>query len=191
MVEADLYPTVGVTGTLAKRYDFSSSGDERFSASVVGRLTVPIYEGGLTYSRTREAKETAGQRRIDVDTQRDLVRATVISAWGSHEAAKAQIEAAQAQVSAAETALNGVREEAKVGQRTTIDVLNTQQVLLNARSILVTAQRDRVVASYAVLSAIGRLSARTLSLKVAEHDPRRHYEQVRGKLWGLQTPEGR
>lgn len=191
VVEADLYPTVGVTGTLAKRYDFSSSGDERLSASVVGRLTVPIYEGGLTYSRTREAKETAGQRRIDVDTQRDLVRATVISAWGSHEAAKAQIEAAQAQVSAAETALNGVREEAKVGQRTTIDVLNAQQVLLNARSTLVTAQRDRVVASYAVLSAVGRLSARTLSLKVAEHDPRRHYEQVRGKLWGLQTPEGR
>jgi outer membrane protein len=191
VVESDLYPTIGVTGTLAKRYDFSSSGDERFSASVVGRLTVPIYEGGAVYSRTREAKETAGQRRIEVDTQRDLVRATVISAWGAHEASKAQIEAAQAQVSAAETALNGVREEAKVGQRTTIDVLNAQQVLLTARSTLVTAQRDRVVASYAVLSAVGRLSARTLSLKVAEHDPRRHYQQVRDKLWGLQTPEGR
>ncbi len=156
--EADLYPTIGVTGTVQKRYDSTAAGDERFSASVVGRLTVPIYEGGAVYSRTRQAKETADQRRIEVETQRDTVRAAVISAWGGLEAAKAQIEAAQAQVSAAETALNGVREEAKVGQRTTIDVLNAQQTLLNARSALVTAQRDRVVASYSVVSAIGRLS---------------------------------
>jgi outer membrane protein len=191
VVEADLYPTIGVTGTLTKRYDFTSGGDERFSASVVGRLTVPIYEGGQTYSRTRQAKETAGQRRIEVDTQRDTVRAAVVSAWGALEAARGQIEAAQAGVAAAETALNGVREEAKVGQRTTIDVLNAQQTLLTARSTLVTAQRDRVVASYAVLSAVGRLSARGLSLKVAEHDARRHYHQVRDKLWGLQTPDGR
>lgn len=191
VVESDLYPTIGLAGNLSKRYDSTSSGDERLSASILGRLTVPIYEGGLVYSRTRQAKETAGQRRIDVDTQRDLVRANVISAWGTLEAAKAQIEAAQAQVTAAETALNGVREEAKVGQRTTIDVLNAQQVLLIARSTLVTAQRDRVVASYTVMSTIGRLSARSLNLKVAQHDPRRHYYQVRDKLWGLQTPEGR
>jgi outer membrane protein len=190
VVQADLYPTLGVTGTLQKRYDTNSSGDERLSASVVGRLTVPIYEGGVTYSRTRQAKETADQRRIEVETQRDTVRAAVISAWGGLEAAKAQIEAAQAQVAAAETALNGVREEAKVGQRTTIDVLNAQQVLLNARSSLVTAQRDRVVASYSVMSAIGRLSAGKLNLKVAAHDARRHYEQVRDKWWGLQTPSG-
>jgi outer membrane protein len=190
VVESDLYPVIGVTGTLQKRFDATSGGDERLSASVVGRLTVPIYEGGVTYSRTRQAKETADQRRIEVETQRDTVRAAVISAWGGLEASRAQIEAAQAQVSAAETALNGVREEAKVGQRTTIDVLNAQQVLLNARSTLVTAQRDRVVASYAVMSAIGRLSASKLNLKVAAHDARRHYDQVRDKWWGLQTPSG-
>jgi outer membrane protein len=190
VVESDLYPVIGVTGTVQKRYDTTSSGDERLSASVVGRLTIPIYEAGVTYSRTRQAKETADQRRIEVESQRDTVRAAVISAWGGLEASRAQIEAAQAQVSAAETALNGVREEAKVGQRTTIDVLNAQQVLLNARSTLVTAQRDRVVASYAVMSAIGRLSAGRLSLKVAAHDARRHYDQVRDKWWGLQTPSG-
>ncbi|MGL4727847.1 MAG: TolC family outer membrane protein [Bosea sp. (in: a-proteobacteria)] len=188
--EADLYPVIGVTGTVQRRYDTASAGDERFSASVVGRITIPLYEAGVTYSRTRQAKETADQRRIEVESQRDTVRAAVISAWGGLEASKAQIEAAQAQVTAAETALNGVREEAKVGQRTTIDVLNAQQVLLNSRSTLVTAQRDRVVASYAVMSAIGRLSARKLSLKVAQHDPRRHYDQVRDKWWGLQTPSG-
>lgn len=191
VTEADLYPVVGVRGLVAQRYDSQIFGDNRFSASAVATLTIPIYEGGQVYSRTRQAKETAGQRRIDVDTQRDTVRAAVVSAWGSLDAAKAQIIAAQAQVQAAETALAGVREEAKVGQRTTLDVLNAQQELVIARSTLVTAQRDRVVASYAVLSAVGRLSAETLKLKTAIYDSRKHYDQVKGLLWGTQVPDGR
>lgn len=191
VTEADLYPVFGVRGLVQQRYDSTVFGDNRTSASVVGTLTVPIYEGGQVYSRTRQAKETAGQRRIEVDTQRDTVRAAVVSAWGSLEASKAQIIAAQAQVQAAETALSGVREEAKVGQRTTLDVLNAQQELVSARSTLVTAQRDRVVASYAVLSAVGRLSAETLKIKTDIYDARRHYDQVKGLLWGTQTPDGR
>lgn len=191
VTEADLYPVVGVRGVVQQRYDSQFSGDNRLSASIVGTLTIPIYEGGQIYARTRQAKETAGQRRIEVDTQRDTVRAAVVSAWGGHEAAKAQIIAAQAQVEAASTALSGVREEAKVGQRTTLDVLNAQQELVSARSSLVVAQRDRVVASYAVLSAVGKLSAQSLKLKADIYDARQHYEQVQGKLWGTQTPDGR
>jgi outer membrane protein len=191
VTESDLYPTVGVRGLVQQRYDNQLFGDNRFSASAVATLTIPIYEGGQIYSRTRQAKETAGQRRIEVDTSRDTVRAAVVSAWGGLEAAKAQIVAAQAQVQAAETALAGVREEAKVGQRTTLDVLNAQQELVIARSTLVTAQRDRVVASYSVLSAIGKLSAETLKLKTAVYDSRKHYDQVKGLLWGTQTPDGR
>ncbi|QEL26382.1 TolC family outer membrane protein [Bosea sp. F3-2] len=191
VTEADLYPTFGVTGTVQQRYDSQLFGDNRLTASIVGALTIPIYEGGQVYARTRQAKETAGQRRIDVDTQRDTVRAAVVSAWGALEAAKAQIIAAQAQVEASSTALAGVREEAKVGQRTTLDVLNAQQELVSARSSLVTAQRDRVVASYAVLSAIGKLSSETLKLKAVSYDPRQHYDQVKGLLWGTQTPDGR
>jgi outer membrane protein len=191
VTEADLYPVLGVRGTVQQRYDNQFFGDNRTSASAVATLTIPLYEGGQVYSRTRQAKETAGQRRIEVDTSRDTVRAAVVSAWGGHEAAKAQITAAQAQVQAAETALAGVREEAKVGQRTTLDVLNAQQELVIARSTLVTAQRDRVVASYAVLSATGRLSSDTLKLKAERYDARKHYDQVKGLLWGTQTPDGR
>lgn len=191
VTEADLYPVLGVRGTVQQRYDNQFFGDNRTSASAVATLTIPLYEGGQVYSRTRQAKETAGQRRIEVDTSRDNVRAAVVSAWGGHEAAKAQIIAAQAQVQAAETALAGVREEAKVGQRTTLDVLNAQQELVIARSTLVTAQRDRVVASYAVLSATGRLSSDTLKLKAERYDARKHYDQVKGLLWGTQTPDGR
>ncbi|MCO5093314.1 TolC family outer membrane protein [Bosea sp. (in: a-proteobacteria)] len=191
VTEADLYPVIGVRGVVQQRYDTQYSGDQRLSASIVGTLTIPIYEGGQIYARTRQAKETAGQRRIEVDTQRDTVRAAVVSAWGGLEAARAQITAAQAQVEAATTALSGVREEAKVGQRTTLDVLNAQQELVSARSSLVVAQRDRVVASYAVLSAVGKLSAQTLKLKAEAYDARLHYEQVKDKLWGTQTPDGR
>ena len=101
------------------------------------------------------------------------------------------IQSAKAAVKAAEIALEGIREEAKVGQRTTFDVLFAQQTLLNTRVSLVTAQRDRVVASYAVFSAIGRLSAANLGLNVAEYDPTIHFEQVKDKWIGLRTPDGR
>lgn len=191
VTQADLYPVLGVRGLVQRRNDEESFGDRQTSASVVGTLTIPIYEGGRIYSRTRQAKETAGQRRIEVDTQRDIVRAAVVSAWGTNEAAKAQIAAAQVQVRAAETALAGVREEARAGQRTTLDVLNAQQELVVARSTLVTAQRDRVVASYAALSAIGQLSVEKLRLKTEVYNSRQHYDQVKGLLWGTQTPDGR
>ena len=94
-------------------------------------------------------------------------------------------------MTAAEIALNGIREEAKVGQRTTFDVLTAQQTLLNTRVTLVTAQRDRVVASYAVLSAMGHLSADRLNLTAQLYDPTVHFDQVKSKLIGTGTPDGR
>ena len=114
----------------------------------------------------------------------------VVASWALLEATGFQIESANAQVKAAEIALNGVREEARVGQRTTLDVLNAQQTLLNAQVNQVTAQRDRVVASYSLLSSVGQLSARSLGLKVATYDPKVHYEQVKDSWFGLRTPSG-
>ena len=113
-----------------------------------------------------------------------------MQSWGQLEAAKANIEATQAQVQAAEIALNGVREEARVGQRTTLDVLNAQQELVNARVALVTAQRDRVVASYTLLAAVGRLSPQVLALRVPVYDSTVHYHQVRDTWVGVRTPDG-
>ena len=192
LVEGELYPTLSVTGTVSHRFDSQNfAGSQAVSASVVGSLSVPIYEGGEVYARARQAKETLGQARIQADSQRDAVRSQVVTSWGQLESSKAVTRSAQTAVSAAEIALNGVREEAKVGQRTTLDVLNAQQTLLNTRVSLVTAQRDRVVASYAVLSASGRLSAVTLGLKIVRYDPTIHYDQVRDKWFGLRTPDGR
>ncbi len=161
------------------------------SASATAQLSVPLYQGGGEYATIRQAKETLGQRRLDLDTARDQVQSTVTQAWGQLEAAKAQIEATQAQVAASEIALNGVREEARVGQRTTLDVLNAQQDLVNSRVALVTAQRDRVVASYSVLAAVGSLSPQILGLGVPNYDPMVHYQQVRDNWGGVRTPDGR
>ena len=139
----------------------------------------------------RQSKETLGQQRLNLETARDQVRSNVVQAWAQLDAAKAQIEATTAQVAAAEIALNGVREEARVGQRTTLDVLNAQQDLVSARVALVTAQHDRVVASFAVLSAVGGLSPQVLGLRIENYDPMVHYQQIRDVWGGVRTPDGR
>jgi outer membrane protein len=190
VLEGGLLPSVSVTGSVSRSTGGTTPGITN-SASVMGRLTVPIYEGGAVSSQVRQAKERLGARRIQVDVTRDAVRAQAVSALGLLNAAQAQIRAAQAGVRAAQLALEGVQEERRVGQSTTLDVLNAQQALLNARVLLVRAQRDAVVASYTVLSAIGRLDAASLALKVTPYEPAEHYEQVRDKWFGLRTPDGR
>ena len=193
IAEGALSPTLSAVGNVNKSFGSTTSLAvlETLSASVAAQLSVPIYSGGAEYSAIRQAKETVGQRRLDLDTARDAVQSAVTQAWGQLDAAKAQILATQAQVTAAEVALNGVREEARVGQRTTLDVLNAQQDLVNARVALVTAQRDRVVASYTVLAATGALSPQILGLKIQVYDPMVHYQQVRDAWGGVRTPDGR
>ena len=193
VAEGALYPTVSVQGSYTKNWlsQQSLSVMDSYNASVFGTLSVPIYQGGAEYSLIRQTKETLGQKRLDLDTARDQIRQNVVQAWGQLEAAKANIDATQAQVQAAEIALNGVREEARVGQRTTFDVLTAQQTLVNARVALVTAQHDRVVASYTLLSAVGRLSPQVLGLRVPVYDATIHYKQVRDSWAGVRTPDGR
>ena len=193
VAEGALYPTVSVQGSYTKNWLSSQSLSvmDSYNASVLGTLSVPIYQGGAEYSLIRQTKETLGQKRLDLDTARDQVRQNIVQAWGQLDAAKANIDATQAQVQAAEIALNGVREEARVGQRTTFDVLTAQQTLVNARVALVTAQHDRVVASYTLLSAVGRLSPQVLGLRVPVYDATIHYKQVRDSWAGVRTPDGR
>ncbi len=189
--EGALYPNLTLNASALQGTDPAYEVLKETAFAVVGTLTVPIYQGGAEYSAIRQAKETLGQQRLNLDVNRDQARATVVQSWGQLEAAKAQIEATTAQVNAAEIALNGVREEARVGQRTTLDVLNAQQELVNARVALVTAQHDRVVASYTVLAAVGGLSMQKLGLNVLIYDPQVHYQQVRDAWIGVRNPDGR
>ena len=192
VAESALSPTATITAAASRDLSVGGVGGAKsFNIGVVGQINVPLYQGGGEYSSIRQAKEQLGQARLMADLQRDQIRAQVVAAWGQGEAAKAQILSGRATVEAAEVALKGVRGEALVGQRTTFDILTAQQTLLNARAALLMAQRDRVVASYVVLAAMGRLSAATLGLPAAIYDPAMHFDQVKGKLIGVQIPDGR
>ena len=189
--EGALLPTLTAQVAVQQSYEQLLTTYRSFGASAIAQLTIPVYQGGAEYSLIRQSKENLAQQRLVLEQTRDQTRANTVTAWGQLVAGKAQVASAQSQVTASEIALNGVREEAKAGQRTTLDVLNAQQALVNARVALVTAQHDRVVASYAVLNAVGRLSPQVLNLATSVYDPSVHYQQVRDSWFGVRTPDGR
>ena len=191
IAEGALWPTLALQGSVQQQSYPSLLMPNLFLGTAQLNLTVPIYQGGAEYSAIRLDKENVGQQRLNVDQVRDQTRANVVQAGGQLMAAKAQVEAAIRQNDASERALTGVRNEAQAGQRTTLDVLNAEQALVNARVALIVAQHDRVVASYSLLSAVGRLSAQELHLSVEIYDPSVHYHQVRDAWFGLRTPDGR
>jgi outer membrane protein len=191
VAEGALFPTVTLQASAQQAYEQTYAVQRQFGASAIAQVSIPVYQGGAEYSLIRQSKETLAQQRLALEQVRDQTRASVVQAWGQLLAGRAQVASAQAQVQASEIALNGVREEAKAGQRTTLDVLNAQQALVNARVALVTAQHDRVVASYAVLNAVGRLSPSVMKLNTSVYDPTVHYQQVRDSWVGVRTPDGR
>ena len=189
--EGALFPTVTLQASVQKASQQTITTPREFAAAAIAQVTVPIYQGGAEYSLIRQSKETLEQQRLGLEQVRDQARADLVTAWGQLLAGKSQIASTESQVTASEIALTGVRKEASVGQRTTLDVLNAQQALVNARVALVTAQHDRVVASYAVLNAVGRLSPQVLRLAGTTYDPSVHYHQVRDNWFGVRTPDGR
>lgn len=193
VAESSLLPTASVQANASHsvQTDSSLTTSATDQASILGQINVPIYDGGTAASQTRQAKEMASQSRLVLEQVRNQTRTAVVSAWVSNEGTKIALKAAESEVRAADIALQGVRREAQGGQRTTIDVLNSQQDLTNARSRQIMAQRDRVIASYTLLSAVGRLDVHTLNLNTPDYLPEVHYHQVRDAWHGLRTPSGR
>ena len=192
LAESSLLPQVSVQASASRsvQTDSSLTTTATDQASILGQVNVPIYDGGMAASQTRQAKEVASQSRLVLEQVRNQSRTAVVSAWVSNEGTKVALAAAESEVRAADVALQGVRREAQGGQRTTIDVLNAQQDLTNARSRQIIAQRDRVIASYTLLSAVGRLDVRTLGLNTPDYLPEVHYHQVRDAWHGLRGPSG-
>jgi len=192
-----MLPGVSATAGVSRNYRDSTAptggtpNGWSTSAQIGATLTVPIYQGGRASATVRQSKESLGQARIEVDVARDTVRQAVAAAWTQYVAAQETVAATRQLISAAQLALNGVVEERNVGQRTTLDVLNAQADVTDARITLASAERDVVVASYAVASATGRLSAARLGLGVKIYQPEEHYKAVKDKWYGLRTPDGR
>lgn len=189
--ESDLLPRVTLEGSSSRRYDTSIVGDRLEEHSVLARLTVPIYQGGRVSATVRQNKETLGQLQLETDGTVDSVRTAIVSAYSQFESAKGSISANESQLRAARLALEGTVEERNVGQSTTLDVLLTEQEVINAQIALANSSREVIVAGYAILSAIGRLEATQIGLQVVEYDPTAHYEVVKDKWFGLRTPDGR
>ena len=195
-IMGELLPVVTLEAQYQERGGFLNSPDapgdaeleEEDTTTVLGRLNVPLYQGGGVSARVRQAKETNNQLKKEVEDARLRVHADVIANWGILQSSGPAITSAQAAVSANKIALTGVREEEKVGQRTTLDVLDAQRELLNSQIGLVTALRDRIVAEYSIYAAIGRMDAQTLGLPVPYYDPIEHYDIVKNKWFGLRPP---
>jgi outer membrane protein len=192
VAESSLLPSVTLQGSASHSRDSDPtlSTFRTDQASVIAQMNAPIYDGGSAASQTRQAKELAAQSRLVLDQVRNQARTAVVGAWVANEGAKIAVAASESEVRAATVALQGVQKEAQGGQRTTLDVLNSQQDLILAKARLIGAQRDRVIASYALLSAIGRLDVKTLSLNTPDYLPEVHYHQVRDAWHGLRTPSG-
>ena len=183
--EGALLPGVNVQGSIYN----NSTGVT--GSSIQAQITIPLYQGGAASGRVRQQKELLGQARIQVNSARRNVDQQIVTAWTQYKAFQANISANQESIKAAKLALSGVVEERKVGQSTTLDVLNSQQIVLNDQETLVQAQANAVVASYNLLGYMGRLTVKHLGLRVPEYHPEAHYQAVKDKWFGLRTVDGR
>ena len=179
---ANLLPQVNLIGFVQQQYDVQVPGDQYYQYGIRLQATVPIYQNGSEWSAIRQAKQLVGQRRNELDSARRQAAETVIRAWRNLDSARSRVLSFEAQVRANEVALNGVRQEALVGSRTTLDVLNAEQELLNSQVNLLQARHDTQVSYYGVLSGIGRLTARALGLPVEYYDEEKYYKEV-GSRW--------
>ncbi len=185
VASARLLPVLDLIGSLSYFEEPSALVDEARDASVGFQVSVPLYQGGALRSQIREARQTASQRQRELESQTRNVQRAVTATWETLEAAKASIEALSEQVDANRVALQGVQEEANVGQRTTLDVLDAEQELFISQVDLVRATANEVLASYQLKQAVGNLTVVAMDLDVDPYRPDTYYLQQRNRLFGL------
>jgi len=186
-VRGQLQPQISLVGTVNRSFapSVTLKGSLEQSAAIAAQMTIPLYEGGAIYSQTRQAQQTVGQRRSQVDDARRAAVQLATSSWSTLQAARASISSFASAVRAAQIALEGTQQEALVGTRTVLDVLIQNQTLLTTQSQLVTAEHDAALAEFNVAAATGRLIAPELKLPVKLYDMERHYKEVKDKWIGF------
>lgn len=181
----NLLPEVNIIGQLSHSESTNNGIRTRNDARGIAQVTMPLYEQGLVSSQIRQAKQVANQRRLQVEEARRDAEQTAVDAWEALVAARAQIEAFETEVEATRIALDGVRAENSAGARTVLDILDAEQEFLDAQVNLVSARRDEIVASYQLLTTLGRMTASFLALDAEVYDPEVDYDDVSGQIYGF------
>ncbi|MEM7427871.1 MAG: TolC family outer membrane protein [Pseudomonadota bacterium] len=184
VAKSALLPQLNFEARAAHSEAPSSTVSSNSEAQIGFRLSVPLYQGGRVHSQVRQSKQIEQQRRFQVQLAQRQVHQIVEQAWAALLTATKVSRSASVQVRQARTALEGVKEEAGVGARTTLDILDAESELVLARITLAAARRDRIVAGYQLVAAIGKMTAAGLGLSVARYDPARYYLRVRDKAFG-------
>lgn len=184
-VWGELLPEVHLEANFSHRGDATTVLEEQEQASITGRVSMPLYEGGEVHARVRQAKHTHVSRLQEIEQARSETQENVTTAWSRLMAARAQLKSDQVQVEANQLALQGVREEERVGQRTLLDVLNAEQELLDAQERLASTKHDLIVAGYALVASTGRLTGQAVIADAVVYDAEQHYHEVRQKWFGL------
>jgi outer membrane protein len=182
---AALLPQLSLQGQTFQQNNSGTRGSAVNGYQVTAQLSVPVYQGGSEYSAVRQARQAQQQTQRLIDDAKRTAVQNAVNAWDTLVAAKAAAESTRSQIRANEVALEGTEREAIVGSRTTLDVLNAQQLLLNSRTTLVQNLSQVITASYSVAAAIGRLTARDLHLAVPLYDETAYYQAVKDRWVGL------
>jgi TolC family type I secretion outer membrane protein len=191
VAESALLPRLSLRGELSYARNPTEVLDYRRDASIGANLRVPLYQGGGEYARVRQTKQTVRQRRDDLEDTFRAVRDEVTNSWETLVTATSRIESIGAQVRANEIAVEGSRQEALVGQRTTLDVLDQESDLFQSQVDLVQARRDQIVASYRLKSAVGQLTVAGINLPVQPYNDEAYYDATRNRWIGLgESPDG-
>lgn len=183
-VKGELLPSLDLTGSISESRDVSSRGSSSETSQIIATFKIPLYQQGAVSSRVRAAKQEAAQRRLEYDDRRRKAIQATKTSWENLETARARMDAFRIEIRSSEIALEGVRQEANVGSRTVLDVLDAEQELLDAQVKLVRAERDEFVAAAELAASVGKLTAREYNLKVDYYDELKHYNKVRDKFYG-------
>jgi outer membrane protein len=184
--EGNLLPEIKLVGSAQRQWAQSTIIPGRQdTVQILAQMSAPVYRAGTDYSRVRSAKHVVTERAMRLEEARRKAREQVVSGWQSLLTARQIIEAGKAHSAAAARALRGVSTEMPAGTRDTVDVLNAEQELFEARASLARAIRDEAAAILQVRSAVGALTAKALSLPVRLYDPEPAYQEARSKWIGV------
>jgi len=187
-IRGELLPDARIVGSYDRSFNETGAYPDEEAASIVGRVRVPLYQGGAVSARVRQAKSSAAGRDREIQDARLRIGEAVGAAWTEFKTARRRLGTDRLAVKAGEKALSSIREEERGGQRSVIDVLDAERELVNARIRLLNTRRDVHVSAYALLRAIGELTIKKMAPGVEQYDAKAHYRAVRNKWWGTSTP---